>query len=119
MCEDDGTAERIKRIRDSYQFILDREDIDLTIQHRIDALQFLEKEMNTKFKNTKDFHEKMNKYMMQISGAQELKRVRESKNLSQEQLGKKFGYTKQFVYQMERGSRPLTDKIIEFIGKCV
>ena len=86
----DSVEKRIGEIRDSYEFILDREDINFTLQQRINALQFLEKEMNTSFKDTEDFLAKMDEYIMRISGAEELKRMRESKNLSQEQLSKKL-----------------------------
>ena len=111
------TDNRIKKIKDAYQLILDRDNANFAIQRCINAIQFLESEMHTKFKSTKDFREKMDKYIAQISGATELKRVRESKGLSQEQLSRKLGYSEQFVYQIERGSRPLTNKIIKFIEK--
>lgn len=111
------TEERIKRIRNAYEFILRREDAEFATQRRIDALQFLEKELGTKFDSTLDFITKMDKYIVRISGAEELKRIRENKNLSLEQLGKKLGYSEQFVQQMEKGTRFLTAKTIEFIEK--
>lgn len=111
------TEERIKRIRNAYEFILRREDAEFATQRRIDALQFLEKELGTKFDSTLDFITKMDKYIVRISGAEELKRIRENKNLSLEQLGKKLGYFEQFVQQMEKGTRFLTAKTIEFIEK--
>ena len=55
----DSVEKRIGEIRDSYEFILDRGDINFTLQQRINALQFLEKEMNTSFKDTEDFLTKM------------------------------------------------------------
>ena len=114
MTEDIG---RIQKIRNAHKLILHRENMNNTLQERITTLQFLEKEMHTNFHNTEDFHEKMDKYITQISGVIELKRVRESKGLSQEQLSRKLGYSEQFVHQIERGSRPLTNKIIKFIEK--
>ena len=43
--------------------------------------------------------------------------MRESKNLSQEQLSKKLGYSVQYIHQMESGTRRLTAKMVQFIGK--
>lgn len=114
MTEDE---KRIEKIRNAHRLILCRENINDTLQERITALQFLEKELNVNFHNTEDFLDKMDKYVIQISGAEELKRARESKNLSQEQLSKKLGYSQPFVNMMERGTKPLTAKAIEFIQK--
>ena len=108
---------RINKIRSAYKLILHRESIDCTLQQRINALQFLEKETGANFRSTEHFLAKMDEHIAQISGAEELKRVRKDKNLSLEQLGKKLGYSEQFVHQMERGTRPLTTKTVRFIEK--
>ena len=105
----------ISRIEHSYNFICNRELVNETLPQRIIALQYLEKELDLDFKNTEDFHDKMHKAFIKLSGAKELKRAREDKGWSQERLAKHLGVTRPFITQMESGIRPLTRKAIDFI----
>ena len=83
---------------------------------RLDAVSKLEELTNQDFKNTADFHDKMEKYLSSnMYTGVDLKSVRKLKGYSQQTLAWKLGVSKQFISQMEGDKMPLITKALRFI----
>lgn len=88
----------------------------LSVQKRSLAVLQMELIMDTKFKNTKDYKEKLKNYLITspIEG-KDLKEARRKDNLTQQALAKQLGVSRALIGHMERNERPLSKKVKQYI----
>ena len=108
--------ENIDKIKHCYGLICDLPTVNETLQLKVEALQFLEAELGVDFKNTEEFYSTMDEFIISLSGAEELRRIREANNWSQGRLASHLGVSQQFVMAMESGKKPLTKKVLRYIN---
>lgn len=85
-------------------------------QKRVEIVRLLERMTGKEFKNTADMKAKVNHFTA-FGGhrGEDIKTARKMRGWSQADLGICLGISAQFVKEMEKGRKPLTDKAISFI----
>jgi len=108
----------MKYLRKAYQVLTGEEDLPLEDYERVLLVRAIENFTGFEFKNTKDFKEKIEQFLLLGENPGEtLKRVRKNCHLSQRSLGKKLSLTQAAISMMESGEIPLNGKVIKFIKK--
>jgi len=113
-----GSLSVDERVRNLYAVISLGALPDEEIETRVAIVRELERLTCSDFRDTEDFHKKIEAYLnRKNSNAELLKSFRESKGWSQADLAIHLAVSRQFVAQMEAGKWPLTDRAIGLICK--
>jgi len=106
-----------ERVRNLYTIISNEALPDTLIDTRVNIIRELERIMCADFKNTEDFHTKVEAYLLRKNANPDrLREYRKSKRWSQADLAIHLAVSQQFVAKMEAGKTPLTDRAIALIG---
>lgn len=106
----------IKQIKKLYRIIKENRLPDSQLDTRVNIVRYLEEVTGNDFKSTKDFHEKMERFLSSQSyTGNELKEARERKGWNQDALAFKLHTSRQYVGCMEKGTKPLNSKALRFI----
>jgi len=111
--------EKLDRIKRLYNVICKKElgDDPGSLQKRVDIIRYLERELRIEFKSTADFHQKVQAYLAgHVSApATRLRRARKKLKLLQTELAAILDCSQQFIAGMEKGEKPLTRTVLEFV----
>jgi len=111
-----GSLSVDERVRNLYAVISLGALPDEEIETRVAIVRELERLTCSDFRDTEDFHKKIEAYLTRkISGAEQMKAYRKSKGWSRADLAIHLVVSRQFVEQMEAGKRPLTDRAVGLI----
>lgn len=97
---------------------------DVPLLWRAMAVRYLEKELKTDFKNTRDMKQKVENYLVdyklrKIPISQRIAKARKKRKLTQKELAKELGYKSHVpIAQFERGLRYPPDKVIQWIEQA-
>lgn len=106
-----------ERVRNLYTIISNEALPDTLIDTRVNIIRELERIMCADFKNTEDFHTKVEAYLLRKNANPDrLREYRKSKRWSQADLAIHLAVSRQFVSQMEAGKTRLTDRTIALIS---
>lgn len=106
--------ESVDRIKKYYEIIENELLPDSYLSERVGIVRWLEKATHQEFKNTEDFRNKMQRF---LTSGDKLKKARKKKGWSQEVTSYYLGVSKQFISKMEKGTKPLNQKALQFIDK--
>lgn len=91
------------------------------VQTRVLLIKWLEKFLNTQFQNTRDFRQKVGKYIQDYDArklpvTERLKNAREKLSWTQTDLAKHLDYTSHVsIAQFEKGKRYPTEKVFKWL----
>jgi DNA-binding transcriptional regulator YiaG len=106
----------IDRIRNLYCLIENGALPDSKILTRTLIVEQLENAVGLEFKDTADFHEKVDAFLRRGGRpGDQLLAARKERHWSQRTLGSHLGVSCQFVKEMEKGRKSLSDKALVFI----
>ena len=119
MNEEFERAEKIKRL---YQTICKGElgDDPNSLQKRVDIIRYLEGELKTEFRDTKDFHEKIRAFLMyggkrRATEGRRLKEARERLGWTQEQLAEALRVHRRTIIRFESNQYRLSRKALKWL----
>lgn len=116
----EGMQAYVARVQVLHKIICDRKlasDIE-SVQARIGITRELEKLLGTDFKDTQDFHFKIQSFLTKgrtESPGVQLKKARKKMRWTQVDLAKGLCCSQQFIAAMEKNKKPLTKEAIKFI----
>jgi DNA-binding XRE family transcriptional regulator len=99
----------------------DRPENSNSIQEFIALIRDLEKRLKTQFNDTKDFRQKLEKYLegydlRKADPPSRLRRARKKLRLTQMELARHIGYTSHVpIAQFEKGKRAPTRRVLEWL----
>jgi len=111
--------DKIEKIKAYYSIFCENKlgDSPDALQERVNIIRFLEKELKTEFKDTQDFHRKVDAFLMKKEkiGGTKLREIRNEKGWSQEVLAASLGCSCRHLNRMEQNHVPLSKNALRFV----
>jgi len=107
-------------VKKGYDFILNQQCFSdpHSLLRRTVVIEWLEKEIGCKFRNTEEFHQKVKNFLLsEKSTGEKLKEARKKKGWSQHTLGLHLSVSKQYIKEIELNRKPLNKKALQFLSR--